>query len=133
MSRIGLLRKAAAFLLQVGGISHSPFLRPMIYTDPVPNIRPCIVSFADSVGINHSVTVCGESLYETAVLALAEFRKCGFADATFGSGTHLTVAVQAPATTHEVSVGKLTAWLESGGRSPREQALKVRLRALLSA
>ena len=35
-----------------------------------------------------------------------------------------------PATTHEISVGKLNAWLESGSKSPNEQAVKNRLRAV---
>jgi hypothetical protein len=29
---------------------------------------------------------------------------------------------------HELSVGKLQAWLDSGGKSPREQAIEVTLR-----
>jgi hypothetical protein len=84
------------------------------------------------VGITHSVEVSAASLYEAATLALAEFRRCDFADAMFGPGTRLRVEVIAPATTHEVSVGKLTAWLVGGGKTPREQALKMRLRSLIS-
>jgi hypothetical protein len=38
-----------------------------------------------------------------------------------------------PATSHEVRLSKIEAWLESGGRSPNEQALKVRLRELLGS
>ena len=34
--------------------------------------------------------------------------------------------VKSPAS-HDVPWGKIEAWLESGGRSPSEQALKVRL------
>ena len=34
------------------------------------------------------------SVYEAAVLALAEFRQCGFADATFGPATRLTIRVR---------------------------------------
>jgi len=77
----------------------------------VPNIRPCLVAFTDSQGITHGVQVCGESLYEAAVLALAEFRRCGFTNAVFGPATRLRVSVEAPATTHEVSVAKIHAWL----------------------
>ena len=98
----------------------------------VANIRPCLVSFTDSQGITHEVQVCGESLYEAAVLALAEFRRCGFAEAVYGPATRLRVAVEPPATTHEVTVAKIQAWLEGGGKSPSEHALKTRLRAALS-
>jgi hypothetical protein len=61
-------------------------------------------------------------------LAVAEFRRCDFADATLGPATRLTVSVEAPATTHQLTFAKLSAWLDGGGKSPNEQALKVRLR-----
>jgi hypothetical protein len=48
-----------------------------------------------------------------------------------GPATRLKVAVESPTTTHELSVGKLDAWLSGNGRSPREQAMKVRLRQML--
>jgi hypothetical protein len=35
--------------------------------------------------------------------------------------------VQAPSTAHEQSVAKLDAWLDTYGKSPREQAMKVTL------
>jgi hypothetical protein len=43
----------------------------------------------------------------------------------------LTVTMKKPATSHEVRLGKIEAWLESGGRSPNEQAMKARLKELL--
>jgi hypothetical protein len=101
------------------------------YAGIVPNTRRCRVSFTDSVGIAHSVDVAGASLYEAATLAVAEFRRCDFADATLGPATRLTVAVEAPAMTHQLMFGKLSARLDGGGKSPNEQALKVRLRGLL--
>jgi hypothetical protein len=39
--------------------------------------------------------------------------------------------LKTPETTHELTVGKLTAWLEGGRKSPAEQALKTRLRAIV--
>jgi hypothetical protein len=47
-----------------------------------------------------------------------------------GPATRFTVAIESPSTVHEVPMQKLTAWLQGDGRSPAEQALKVRLRAL---
>lgn len=101
------------------------------YTESVPNVRKCRVSFTDTEGVTHIVEVAASSLYEAAALALAEFRRCGFADAEAGPATRLTVAVEAPSTTHELTVRKLSAWLDGGGKSPSEQAVKVRLRELL--
>jgi hypothetical protein len=56
----------------------------------------CRVSFEDSAGIAHTVSVCADSLYEAAVLALAEFQKSGFAFAGVGAGTRLKVVVDRP-------------------------------------
>ncbi len=91
----------------------------------------CRVSFQDGAGISHTVSVAASSLYEAAALALAEFKKSGFALAAVGPATLLRIDVEAPTMTHELSVGKLQSWLESGGKSPREQAVKVRLRQSL--
>lgn len=92
----------------------------------------CRVSFDDGAGITHTVSVSASSLFEAAALAVAEFKRSGFAFAAVGPGTRLKVAVEPPASTHELSVGNLQRWLESNGKTPREQALKVTLRQLLS-
>lgn len=99
------------------------------YTEGVAS--NCRVSFEDGAGITHTVSLSASSLYEAAALALAEFKKSGFALGAVGPGTRLRIAVEAPTTAHELSVGKLQAWLDSGGKTPREQAVKVRLRQAL--
>jgi len=81
--------------------------------------------------VTHSVAITASSMYEAAVLGLAELKRCGFAMAIAGPATRLTVAVEAPATTHELSVGRLQAWLDASAKTPREQAIKVRLRQVL--
>lgn len=70
-------------------------------------------------------------MYEAAVLALVEFRRGGFAEATFGPATRLTIRVMQPETEHTVSVGKLQSGLDGGGKSTNEQVLKSRLRDLM--
>ena len=90
--------------------------------------RRCTVSFTDSTGVTHAVEVSAATLFEAAALAVAEFRRCGFADATVGAGTSFAVTVQPPATTHTLRMSRLEAWLNSSGKSPAEQALKARLR-----
>ena len=97
----------------------------------VPTARICLVSFTDSEGIRHAVEVSASTLYEAAALAIGEFRRCGFTSNAPGPATRLTVTVKSPATSHEVRLSKIEAWLESGGRSPKEQALKTRLRQAL--
>ena len=100
------------------------------YDGHVPS--SCKVGFTDGAGVTHSVGVTASSMYEAAVLGLAELKRCGFAMAIAGPATRLTIAVEAPATTHELSVGRLQAWLDASGKTPREQAVKVSLRQLLS-
>jgi hypothetical protein len=91
----------------------------------------CLVSFTDAGNITHTVSVAASSLYEAAALGIAEFKRCGFAFTGVGPGTRLKIAVETPSTTHELSVSKLQTWLDSDGKSPREQARKVKLRQVL--
>jgi hypothetical protein len=100
------------------------------YNQSVPN-RRCRVLFTDMAGVTHTADVTGESLYEAAVAAIAEFKKCGFSDAIGGPATSLRVAVQSPSTEHEIAVSKVREWLASNGKSPAQQMLKTRLRELL--
>ena len=97
------------------------------------NTQTCRVSFTDGEGILHAVQVPAASLFEAAALAVAEFRRCGFMnDATPGPATRLTVTVKAPVSVHELPLGKLMSWLESGVKSPREEVLRNRLREVLA-
>ena len=73
----------------------------------MPTAHTCQVSFTDSEGIRHSVEVAAGTLYEAAVLAIAQFRRCKFTVDAPGSATRLTVAVEMPSTTHEVQWGKI--------------------------
>ena len=93
--------------------------------------RTCHVSFTGSDGIVHAVEVSASSLYEAAVLALAEFRKSWLVEVLPGRATRLTVTVKAPAASHELTVGKLEDWLASGGKSPKEFGEKRRLKEML--
>ena len=47
-----------------------------------------------------------------------------------GPTTRLTVSVEAPSVTHELTAGKLSAWLESAGKTPREQAIEGQITAV---
>jgi hypothetical protein len=89
--------------------------------------RVCVVSFIDSEGVEHAVQVSGASLYEAAVMGMAEFRRCGFAEASFGPAARLKVRVKSPEAEHTVSVGKMTRWLEGGERSPSERSPSERI------
>jgi hypothetical protein len=97
----------------------------------VPNVRSCLVSFTDTEGIEHSVRIAAESLYEAAIEAMAVFRRSAFAEMTFGPATQLRIRVKAPEEEHMVTVGKVMSWLDGGARSPNEQVKKNRLKERL--
>jgi hypothetical protein len=121
------MRWSSRQVLSIGVRLHFRFL--FAYAGTVSST--CRVSFTDSVGMMHSVTVAASSLYEAAALGIAEFKRSGFAFASVGSATRLTISVVPPATTHQLTVAKLQAWLDTNGRTPREQAKKVTLRQLI--
>ncbi len=93
--------------------------------------KSCRIMFTDGAGIGHTATVAANSLYEAAALGIAEFKRSGFAFGNLSAATTLTVAIEAPTTTHELTVGKLESWLNTNGKTPREQAAKVTLRQVL--
>jgi hypothetical protein len=97
----------------------------------VPTARSCRVSFTDASGVTHTVKITAASLYEAAILGLAELRRCAMVEDVPGPAAKFTIAVESPSTVHEVPLQKVTAWLQGDGRSPAEQALKVRLREAL--
>ena len=81
-------------------------------------LRSCSVSFTDAEGITHTVEITASSLFEAAELVLAEFRRCGFAEAAFGPGTKLMVKVRQQEMSHTVSISRLKSWLDGVGRVP---------------
>ncbi len=97
----------------------------------MPNVRSCLVSLTDGEGIENSIRVPAESLYEAAIEAMAAFRRGAFAEMTFGSATQLRIRVRAPEEEHTVSVSKVLSWLDGASRSPNEQAKKNRLKERL--
>jgi len=92
--------------------------------------RLCIVSFTDADGLRHSVEVSAGTLYEAAALGLQAFRKSDLTEKIgMGAAKVLTVEAKAETETHQVRLERLLGWLESNGRTPKEQAVKRRLRA----
>ena len=90
------------------------------------------MSFRDIDGMQHTVEVNASSLYEAAVLGLKALRSSSFAEHSLpGTNTRLKVTVRSEEATHEVAVAQVETWLRGQGKSPREQALKVRLRKVL--
>ena len=115
----------------MAALCSSPFLR---YNLQVSHPRTCVVSFRDIDGMQHSVEVTAASLYEAAALGVKAFRASIFAEwVKPGTATRLRVTVKSEEATHEVRVAQIEQWLQSSGKSPREQALKERIRNALTA
>jgi hypothetical protein len=101
------------------------------YTEIVP-ARYCFVSFTDSEGVQHSVRVPAESLYEAAVEAMAAFRRSALVEMPLGPSTRLTIRVKVPEEEHTVTIAKVLAWLDGVTTSPSEKVKKNRLKERLS-
>jgi hypothetical protein len=93
--------------------------------------RSCLVSFTDAEGIEHSVRVPAESLYEAAVEAIAAFRRGVLAEMPLGPKTRLTIRVMTPEEEHKVTIAKVLSWLDGVAASPSEKLKKNRLRERL--
>jgi hypothetical protein len=89
----------------------------------------CVVSFTDSDGFRHSVSVVAESLYEAVALAARSFADAGCPPT---QGTELDIEVKAPAVTHTIKLNRVCAWVNGVARSPKDKVLKDRLKELLS-
>jgi hypothetical protein len=64
-------------------------------------------------------------MFEAAALALQIFEDAGTPP---GPAAHLEIAALPPVVNHSVRVQRVRDWLTSSGKSPKEQALKSRLR-----
>ena len=93
-------------------------------------VRACVVSIKDVRGVQHSVEVTGETLYEAAANGLSMLRQDEWA-AVIGPGTELEVRVKAPETTHRVTVSQIQRWCDGVAVSPDEVLKRRKVKALL--
>jgi hypothetical protein len=90
-------------------------------------MAPCIVSYLDTEGLRHTVQVEAGSLYEAAALAICTFRahQC-----EPGPASRLEVEIRS-SVVHTVTPKKLQEWLDGGAKTPKEAAIKQKLRRLI--
>jgi len=86
------------------------------------------VSVADLEGVEHTVGVTAEILYEAVAAALATFREDEWVGQIGNGLTTVSVTVQQPAVQRQVRVNDFLMWLQKKGGSPAEVALKKPLR-----
>ena len=97
---------------------------------PFVGVRTCRVTCRDAQGVEHTVQVTAQSLYEAVAQALRVFRENDWSD-DLNRGASVSVMIKQPEVEHRVRIQDFENWLESAGRSPVEMALKSRLRAFL--
>jgi hypothetical protein len=93
-------------------------------------LRTCKVSCLDANGIEHTVQVSAQSVFEAVAQALRVFRDhewCALALAA-----SVLVRIRQSEVEHHVQIRDFYNWLEAAGRRPAEMALKNRLRDLIS-
>ena len=90
------------------------------------------VTVSDARGVQHTVEVTADSLFEAAALALAALKADEWTEPV-GPGTRLEVQVQHPVVVHKLTVKQLERWLNRAMPSPNETLKKKRLRELLSS
>ena len=94
-------------------------------------LRKCKVSYCDPNGVEHTVEVTADSLYEAVAQGLRVFCDNDWIDEMGRGQTMISVAVSHPEVQHKVRIQDFERWLESQGRTPAEMSLKARLRELL--
>jgi hypothetical protein len=95
-------------------------------------LRRCKVSYGDLNGVEHTVEVTADSLYEAVAQGLRVFRENDWISEVGRGQATISVAVSHPEVNHKVRIQDFELWLESQGRTPAEMSLKARLRELLS-
>jgi hypothetical protein len=93
-------------------------------------IRTCRVTCRDAQGIEHTVQVTAQSLFEAVAQALRVFREHDWSGEPHGSAS-IVVTIKPAEVEHRVRIRDFQSWLESAPRSPAEMALKRRLREIL--
>jgi hypothetical protein len=97
----------------------------------MPEPRKCVVRLRDLEGVEHIVQVKAGSLYEAACVALYQFRSGEWSRRAALETMTLQVEVWQAPTVYKINVNSLEKWLARGGGSPREVALRHKIRSLM--
>ena len=117
------------------GTKRSKLSAPSSYLDfplesAMSEARDCVVELVDDHGLEHSIRVRAESVYEAALRGLRKLERIGWESDGSQIGW-VTVEIWEEPTRHRVHVGKMLGWIKSSGRTPRDETRKGKLRTLL--
>lgn len=105
-------------------------LKANVLSSSVVTLRACIVSFKGERGVQHSVEVTAETLYEAAAAGLALLRQEEWAG-VIGPGTELEIRVKSPETRHTVTLSQIARWCDGVAVSPDEVLKRRKVKELL--
>jgi hypothetical protein len=94
-------------------------------------LRTCKVTCRDAQGIEHTVQVTAQSLFEAVAQALRVFREHDWSDEPNSRSASVVVTIKPAEVEHKVRIRDFQIWLESAPWSPAEMTLKRRLRDIL--
>jgi hypothetical protein len=94
--------------------------------------RSCKVRSRDRKGIEHTVEVAADSLYEAMALGLKVFRDADCVREMGHGQTTVTIVVKQAEVKHKMRMDDFEAWIESVGRLSAGMILKSRLSQLSS-
>ena len=96
------------------------------------SLRTCTVAVTDLKGIERSVNVTAETVYEAVALGLAALRQDEWV-AEIGSGfTTVSVVAQSPVVRHQITIRDFVSWLGRKSGSPAEVVLRARIEKVLA-
>ena len=94
--------------------------------------RDCVVKLVDDHGVEHSVKVRAESVYEAALKGLTRLEKVGWESDGSQIGSVLVEVWEEP-TLHRVGVAKMLQWVKGHGRSPSDEIRREKLRTFIKS
>ena len=94
-------------------------------------IRTCRVTCRDAEGVEHTVQVTAQSLFEAVAQALRVFQEHDWSGEPNSGSACVVVRIKSAEVEHRVRIKDFQTWLESAPKSPAEMALKQRLRETL--
>jgi hypothetical protein len=95
------------------------------------SVRSCRVTIRDMEGVDHTVQVTAETLYEAVALGLASLRCEEWVNGIAEGLNAVKVSVQNIPIEHSVTIGEFKKWLERKGGRPSEVGRKRKVRSIL--
>lgn len=93
--------------------------------------RTCRVTCRETQGVEHTVQVTAQNLYEAVAQALRVFRDDDWSEHPNRVPASVVVTVNQPQVEHKVRIEDFQNWLDSAGTNPAEMAVNHRLSDIL--